>query len=87
MLDVVITNVPDRVRVREVLSPRESDVLTDHGAVFFAFDASAKATHKIKRTVYDYRSGDFDGLRGTLEALNLCSLIQDSDDTNLDWTF
>ena len=37
--------------------------------------------------MYDYRNGDFDGLRGTLEALNLCSLIQDSDDTNLDWTF
>ena len=29
MLDLVITNVPDRVRVREVLSPKESDVFTD----------------------------------------------------------
>ena len=87
MLDLVITNVPDRVGVREMLSPKESDVFTDHGTVSFEFHASTKATHKIKRTVYDYRNGDFDGLRGALEALNLCNLIQDSDDINLDWTY
>ena len=87
LLDLVITNVPDRVREREVFSPKESDVFTDHGTVSFEFHASTKATHKIKRTVYDYRNGDFDGLRGALEALNLCNLIQDSDDINLDWTY
>ena len=87
MLDLVITNVPDRVRVREVFSPKESDVFTDHGTVSFEFHASTKATHKIKRTVYDYRNGDFDRLRGALEALNLCNLIQDSDDINVDWTY
>ena len=37
--------------------------------------------------MYDYRNGDFAGLRGALEALNLCNLIQDSDDINLDWTY
>ena len=52
----------------------------------FEFHASTKATHKIKRTVCDYRNGDFDGLRGALEALNLCNLIQDRDEINLDWT-
>ena len=87
VLDLVIMNVPDRVHVPEVLSPKESDVFTDHGTVSFEFHASTKATHKIKRTVYDYRNGDFDGLRGALEALNLCNLIQDSDDINLDWTY
>ena len=35
VLDLVITNVPDRVRVREVLSPKESDVFTDHCTVSF----------------------------------------------------
>ena len=49
VLDLVITNVLDRVRVREVLSPKESDVFTDHGTVSFEFHASKKATHKIKR--------------------------------------
>ena len=87
LLDLVITNVPDRFRVREVLSPKESDVFTDHGTVSFEFHASTKATHKIKRTVYDYRNGDFEGPRGALEALNSCNLIQDSDDINLDWNY
>ena len=63
--------MPDRVRVREVLSPKESDVSTDHGMVSFEFHTSTKASHNIKRTGYDYRNGDFDGLRGALEALNL----------------
>ena len=87
VLDLVITNVPDRVRVREVFSPKESDVFMDNGTVSFECHASTKATHKIKRTVYDYRKGDFDGLWGALEALNLCNLIQDSDDINLDSTY
>ena len=47
----VITNVLDRVRVREVLIPKESDVFTDHGTVSFEFYASTEATHKIKRTM------------------------------------
>ena len=85
MLDLVITNVPDRGRLREMLSSKESDVFTDHGTVSFEFHASTKATHKIKRTVYDYRNGDFDGLRGALEAWNLCNLIQDSDDIKCVW--
>ena len=87
VLEFVITNVPDRVHVRELLSPKESDVFTDHGTVSSAFYASTKATHKIKRTVYDYRNGDFDRLRGALEALNLCNHIQDSGDINVDWTY
>ena len=49
VLDLIITNVRDRVRVREVLSSKESDVFTDHGAVSFQFHASTKATHKIKK--------------------------------------
>ena len=37
--------------------------------------------------MYDYRNGDFDCLRGALEALKLCNLIQDSYDFNLYWTY
>ena len=84
VLDLVIANLPDRVCVREALSPKKSDVFTDHGTLSFEFHASTKATHKIKRIVYDHRNGDFDGLRGALEALNLCNFIQDSDDINLE---
>ena len=62
-------------------------MFTDHGTVSFDFHASTKATHKIKRTVYDYRNGDSDGLRGALETLNLRNLIQDSGDINSEWTY
>ena len=44
-------------------------------------------TLKVLCTVFDYRNEDFDGLRGALEAQILCSLIQDRDDINSDWTF
>jgi len=86
VLDLVITGVPDHVHVREVLSPQESGVFTDHGVVCFEFRASAKAQHKVNRMVYDYRKGDFEGLRRALESINLCNLVQDSGNINLDWT-
>lgn len=41
-------NGPDCTRVHEVLSPKESDVFTEHGRVSFEFHTSTKATHKIK---------------------------------------
>ena len=47
VLDLVITNVPDRVRLLEVLSPKESYVFTDHGTISFEFHASTKATHNF----------------------------------------
>ena len=37
--------------------------------------------------MYDYRNGDFEGLRRAHEALNSRNLIQDSDEINLDWTY
>ena len=88
VLDLAITNVPDRVRVREVLSPKESDVFPDHAwHGVFSISRPFKSYSQNKRTVYDYSNGVFDRLRWALEALNLCNLIQDSDDDNLDWTY
>ena len=86
MLDLVITSVPDHVRVCEVLSPQDSGVFTDHGVVCFEFRASTKAQHKVNRTVYDYRRGDFEGLRRALESINLCNLVRDSENIDLAWT-
>ena len=71
VLDLVITNVPDQVCVRDVLSRKDSGIMTDHGAVCFEFRASTKSRHKMNRTVYYYRRGDFDGLRCiTVKGLN-----------------
>ena len=46
VLDLVIMNVPDRVHVPEVLSPKESDVFTDHGMVSLNFTPLQKLLTK-----------------------------------------
>ena len=51
-------------------------IITDHSTIVFNLKTSAKAAPKIKRRVYDYTRGNFDGLRAALEALDLCSVIE-----------
>ena len=46
VLDLVITNVPDRVRVSEVLCPKESDVFPDHGTCLLNFTPLQKLLTK-----------------------------------------
>ena len=48
MLDLVITNVPDRVGVREMLSPKESDVFTDMARCLLNFTTLQKLLTKTK---------------------------------------
>ena len=35
ILDLVITSVPNRVNVTDILPPKDTGILTDHGVVFF----------------------------------------------------
>ena len=46
VLDLVIANVPDRVRVSEVLCPNESDVFPDHGTCLLNFTPLQKLLTK-----------------------------------------
>jgi hypothetical protein len=85
VLDLVITSVPNHVRLTEILSPEQSSVYTDHSAISFDFTAFIKAPQKSVRTVYDYAKGDLDGLRAALQATDLSSLISDSDNIDNDW--
>ena len=39
----------------------------------------------VHGTVYDYRQGDFTGLRTSLECLSLESLVTTNDNINHDW--
>ena len=84
VLDLVITSMPDRIRACEVLSPADAGIYSDHGVISFDFSAFVKAPTKIHRTIYDYKSGDFGRLRGSLTAVNLSSVLG-SNDINLDW--
>ena len=85
VLDLVITSVPNHIRLTEILPPEQSSVFTDHNAISFDFTAFIKAPRKSVRTVYDYAKGDLNGLRDALKSTDLSSLISDSDNIDNDW--
>ena len=85
LLDLVITNVPSQVVNISVLSPAESGLITDHSVITFNLKTSVKAVPKVKRTVFDYRKGNFNGLRTALEGINLCEVIESEVDINHGW--
>ena len=85
VLDLVITNIPELVKISEILSPAEADIFTDHSIISFDFSVHPKRLPKTNRTVYDYRRGDFTVLRSAVESLNLSGLISTNGDINEDW--
>ena len=85
ILDVVITSIPDRIKVSEVVKPSDTEIFTDHSAIIFNLSLSCNSIPKIKRTVFDYRRADFDGLRSHIHSLDLTGLISDDGDINQDW--
>ena len=85
LLDLVIKNVASQVVNISVLSPAESGLITDHSVVTFKLKTSVKAVAKVKRTVFDYRKGNFNGLCSALEGINLCDVIESEVDVNHGW--
>ena len=53
ILDLVITTVPNRVNVTDILSPKDTEVFTDHSVIIFQFNAVIKSPPKTLRFVYD----------------------------------
>jgi hypothetical protein len=86
ILDLVLTNVPDLVELGSILHPDQAGLFTDHSVVTFSLKASVKKPYSPKRSVYDYRKGDFEGLRSALQSVNLCNAIQDVNNINQDWS-
>ena len=70
-LDLVLTNVPDKVKICDVLPPAQAELFTDHHVIVFELSMFENQLPKVHRTVYDYRQGDFVGLRTSLECLSL----------------
>ena len=52
ILDLVITSIPERVKVSEVLKPMSTENSTDHSAIIFDLSLSHIPNPKIKRTVF-----------------------------------
>ena len=73
IFDLVITSVPNRVNVTDILSPKDTGIFTDHRVINFQFNAFIKAPPKTLRFDYDYAKGDFEGLYTALSAINFSS--------------
>ena len=85
ILDLVITSIPDRIKVSEVVKPSDTEISTDHSVIVFNLSLSCNPIPKIKRTVFDYRRANFDGPRSHIHSLNVTGLISDDGDINQDW--
>ena len=85
ILDLVISSVPENVQNMSVLSPSQSELITDHSAITFDIATPFKARPKIKRTVFDYNRGNFNELRATLETVNLSGAVESAVDINHGW--
>ena len=68
-----------------ISDPTQNDLITDHSSIVFNLKTSVKPSPSLDRTIFDYRRGDFDGLRSALQSIDLCSIIQSEGDINLNW--
>ena len=64
-----------QVSVTEVMEHNEAEMFTDHCIASFEFASAVKAPPKLQRFVYDYARADLDGLRSSLQAVNLSNAI------------
>jgi hypothetical protein len=87
ILDLLITNIPDSIANIEVINSSEYNLSSDHNCVLFYFIAEkVTASQKIRRTIYDYKRADFEGIKQTLETLEFDWMMNDStSDINDDW--
>ena len=85
VLDLIITSIPDKVKVRETLSPEISGIVTDHDVISFEIDINPARPPKTTRVIYDYKNANFKGLRAALASSNLCDLVSEMDGINDAW--
>ena len=86
ILDLVITTVPDQVKVETILPPQESAIITNHNCVVFNIRATVKAPVKLNRYVYDYQKANFEGLRSILQSIDFSNIIESNTDVNVAWS-
>ncbi|CAB4002465.1 Hypothetical predicted protein [Paramuricea clavata] len=87
ILDLVLTNNESRVSDVEVIEPANMNIHTDHSGVVFNITRNFKTSYTSKRIVYNYKKGDFDGLRNALRLLNIKHIVFNDvgADINDDW--
>ena len=86
VLDLLITSIPDKIKISEILKPTDAGIFIDHSLIMFDLITACNPLPKVKRSVFNYRRADFDGLRAHLRSLNLKEKISDHGDINKDWS-
>ena len=81
----MITSIPDKIIINELLKPTDSKILTDHSAILFELTAACSPLQKVNRFVFDYQRANFECLRAHLQSRNLEAKISDNGDVNYDW--
>ncbi len=60
-------------------------VKSDNRAITFDVHIRMKTKQQTKRTVYNYKKGDFNGLREALNLLNLSDIVSSENDVDIAW--
>ena len=84
-MDLIITTVPEYVKITDVETPRSAGIYTDHSVIHYEFSAFiGNEKRKGSRFAYDYNKTNFDDLRSHLVYIDLLSCVTHSD-VNDDW--
>ena len=80
ILDLIITAVPEYVKITDVEMPHTAGIYTDHSVIHYEFSAfTGNAKRKGSRFVYDYNKTNFDDLRSHLVYIDLLSCVTHND--------
>ena len=84
VLGLLITSIPDKIKISEVLKPTDVGIFTDHSLIMF--DLITACNPLTKRSVFNYRRADFDGLRAHFRSLKFEEKITEYCDISKDWS-
>ena len=85
ILHLVITSIPNKVFISEILDPIDSEILTDHSAIVFELTLACNSLSRTKRFVFGYQQANFERLRAHLQTPSLKGLSSEYGDINQDW--
>ena len=86
ILDLVITSTPNRVEIRDIISPNEAGIFTDHAILQFDIQIKTEKNKTSRCFVYDYHNTDFNRLREAVQAENLSAMIDPTQNINENWS-
>ncbi|CAB4036157.1 Hypothetical predicted protein [Paramuricea clavata] len=69
-LDLLLTNMPDNIANVDIIDSSTYNLFSDHKCILFEFTQKLPASRKIRRTTYDYKRADFEGMNRALETFD-----------------